>query len=144
MNGTCTFYGINNGTYDYFYDDFHILIIGGPQFCQGNFPYNYTTDVNSSPRIDIALCGVPRPIVQAEFIGQKLNVLSTTVNSYIHNYTLEVPQLNPTACGKELIVTITGYNDALTDKIKIYVSNCKYELFVDQIFKALIRKNIIC
>ena len=81
--------------------------------------------------------------MQAEFIGQKLNVLSTTINSYIHNYTLELPQLNPTACGKELILTVTGYNDALTGKFKVYESKCKYKLFVDQIFKALIRKNII-
>ena len=139
LNETSTFYGINNITYDDFYDDFHILFIGGPQFCQGNFPRKYTIDVNSSSKINIVLCGVPQPIVQAEFIGQKLSVLSTTVNSYIHNYTLELPQLNPTTCGKELTVTVFGYNGTLTDKTKIYVSNCKYE-FVDPIFKALIRK----
>ena len=127
MNGACTFYGINNETCDDFYGDFHILIIGGPQFCQGNFQRNYAIDVNSSPRIGIVLCGVPPPIVQAEFIGQKLIVRSTTLNSYIHNYTLKLPQLKPAAYGKELIVTVVGYNDTLTEKIKIYVSNCKYE-----------------
>ena len=131
LNRICTFYGINSGAYDDFYDDFHILIIGGPQFCQGSFQRNYTNDVNSSPRIDVVLCGVPVPIVQAEFIGQKLNVLSRTVNSYLHNYTLELPQLNPTVCGKELTITVTGYNGTLTDKIKIYMSNCKYDYCVD-------------
>ena len=84
-------------------------------------------DDNSLPKINIVLCGLPQPAVEAEFVGQKLKVLNTTVNSYTYNYILELPWLTQIACGKELIVTTTGYNGTLTDKINIYVSNCKYD-----------------
>ena len=81
--------------------------------------------------------------MQAEFIGQKLNVLSTTINNYTHNYTLELPQLAQKACGKQLTVTTTRYNGTLTEKIKIYMSKCKYGYYVHLNFEALVYKNII-
>ena len=94
-------------------------------------PSNETFDDKSSPRINITLRGVPPPVVDAKFLGLDLKVQSTTVNSYTHNYTLELPQLTQTACGKELTVTATvtatGYNRNLTAKMKIFVRNCKYD-----------------
>ena len=127
-----------------FYSYFDILLIGGPEICHGNLSSNYNFDDNSLPRIGIVSCGVPQPVVQAEFFGQKLNVLKTTINSYTHNYTVQLPQLTQTVCGKELIVVATGYNGTLTSKIKIYVNNCKYDYYVDLVFKALINKNTVC
>ena len=76
--------------------------------------------------------------MEAEFIGQKINVLSTTVNNFTHNYTLKLPQLTQKACGKQLTVTATGYTVTLTEKIKIYMSKCKYEYYVHLNFKALV------
>ena len=89
-------------------------------------PSNGTFDEKSSPRINITLCGVPPPVVEAEFLGLKLTVVSKRVNSYTHNYTLELRQLTKTACGKELTVTATGYNRNLNEKMKILLKNCKY------------------
>ena len=70
-----------------FYIDTNALYLGGPDFCHGGFPSNFTFDDNSSPRILITLCGVPQPVLQGKFIGQKLIVKYTTVNSYTHNFT---------------------------------------------------------
>ena len=95
-------------------------------------PNNDTFDDSSSPRINITLCGVPPPIVVGEFLGLNLTVRSTEVNSYTHNYTLELPPLTQRVCGKELTltatVTATRYNGNLTRKMKIFVKNCKYDL----------------
>ena len=104
-----------------------ILHLGGPEFCQGDLPSNDTFDEKSSPRVNITLCGVPPPVVAAEFLGLKLAVVSTAVNNYTHKYTLELPQLTKTVCGQELTVTATGYNRNLSDKMKIFVKNCKYD-----------------
>ena len=111
-----------------------ILHLGGPEFCQGDFPSNDTFDEKSSPRVSITLCGVPPPVVEAEFLGVKLTVVNKTIDSYTHNYTLELPQLTKTACGEELTVTATvtatGYNRNLTEKMKIFLKNCKYHYYM--------------
>ena len=116
--------------YVYLYVDIDVLYLGGPEFCQGGFPSNFTFDDNSSPIIVITLCGVPQPLVVAEFAGQKLKVIKAALNSYTHNFTLVLPQLTQTQCGRILEVTATGYNDALTDKTKIFLKNCKYDFYV--------------
>ena len=117
-------------TFAYFYVDIDVLYLGGPELCQGGFPSNFTFDDNSSPKINITYCGVPQPKVNAEFIGEKLNVVNTTVNSYTHDYTLELPRLDQTVCGKELTATATGHNGTITDKIKIFLKNCKCGYYV--------------
>ena len=110
--------------------DFHIYIdvlyLGGPQLFQGGLPAYYSFDDNSSPKINIIVFGVPQPIVEGEFIYQKLNVLNKSINTYTHNFTLELPQMTQKACGKELTVIATGYNGTLIEKIKVFVENCKY------------------
>ena len=121
-----TYYGACDGIYI----DFDILHIGGPVFCRGDFPSNYTADDTTSLRIDIVLCGVPQPEVHADFIDQTLKVVNTTINSYTHNYMVQLPRLTQAKCGKELTVTATGQNRTLTDKTKIFVKNCKYDSYV--------------
>ena len=116
--------------WDAFCVDFDILHIGGPEFCWSDFPSNYTVDDNTSLKIGIVLCGVPQPKVQAEFIGQALKVADATINSYTHYYTLEVPQLTQTQCGKELTVTASGNDKTLTFNTKIFVRNCKYDSYI--------------
>ena len=116
--------------YDNFYAYIDILYLGGPEFCHGAYPRDFTFDDNDSPRINITLCGVSAPVVQGEFIGQKLNVQNTKINSYTHNYTLELPRLTKKTCGKELTVKTTGCNGLLTEKTKSFVKKCKYDYFV--------------
>ena len=112
-----------------------MLHLGEPEFCQGKLRSNYTFDVNSSPKINITLCGVPQPDVQGDFNAKKLTVLKDKVNSYTHNFTLLLPRLTQTVCGKELILTATGYNNiSITDKTKINVRNCKYDYCLYLIF----------
>ena len=43
---------------------------------------------------------------------------------------VELPRLTQAKCGKELTVTATGHNNTLTDEIKIFVKNCKYDSYV--------------
>ena len=86
---------------------------------------NYSFDDNSSPRINIILCGLPEPVLKAEFLGRRVNVLNTAVNYYTFRYTLELPRVRQIACGKDLTVTAAGYNGTLTKKTKIFVRNCK-------------------
>ena len=117
-----------------FYIDFNILHLGGPDFCQRDLPSNDTFDDSTSPRINIVLCGVPQPVVQAEFIGQKLIALNRTINNYKHNYTLELPRLTQTVCGKELRVTATGHNGTSTKNVQVFVRNCKYDYYVQSFF----------
>ena len=100
--------------------------LGGPHYCQHGFPATYSFDDNSSPRINITLCGVPQPLVQGVFSDQNLTVLSRTVNRYTYIFTLQLLLLTQTACGKELTLTSTGYNGTLTKKCKIFVETCKY------------------
>ena len=115
----------------YFYVDIDVLYLGKPEFCQGGFPSNFTFEDNSSPRIVITLCGVPQPLVEAEFAGQKLNFIKGALNSYTHTFTLELPLLTQTKCGRELQVTATGHNGtSITDKTKIFLKNCKYDFYV--------------
>lgn len=86
-----------------------------------------TFDDNSSLKINLIVCGVPRPVVEGKFIGKTLNAQNATVNSFTTNYTLELPQLTQTTCGKELTITATGLNDkSITLKTKIFLRNCKY------------------
>ena len=118
-----------------FYVDFDIFHIGGPEFCWSDFPNNYTADDKTSLNIGIVLCGVPQPEVQAEFIGQALKVTDATINSYTHNYKLELPRLTQTACGKELTVTASQNNNTLTFNTKIFVKNCKYESYLHLSFR---------
>ena len=103
------------------------LHLGRPKYCQDYLQSSYTFDVNDiSPTINITLCGVPQPVVEGHFIGKTLIVTSSTVNDYTFNYTLQLPQLEQAACGKELTITAKGYNGTLTNKTKIFVKNCKY------------------
>ena len=107
------------------------LHLGGSVFCQGqSLPSNFTFDDYSSPRISIVLCGTPQPTVEGEFIGQKLNILNKTIDSYTHNYTLQLPRLTQISCGKELTVTAIGCNGVIANKTKVFVKNCKYEYYV--------------
>ena len=53
-----------------FFVDVNVLHLGGPEFCQGVFPSNFTFDDSSLPSIIIALCGVPQPVVTGKFAGQ--------------------------------------------------------------------------
>lgn len=117
-------------TYAYFCIDINVLYVGGPDHCKGRFPSNFTFDDGISPRINIILCGVPQPVVQAHFIGQKLDIVNVTINSYTHNFTLQLPQLTQTTCGRELTVKATGFNGTLTDETKIFLRNCKYDYYV--------------
>ena len=68
---------------------------------------------------------MPEPVLKAEFLGLKVNVLNTAVNNYTYSYTLELPRVRQFACGKDLTVTAAGYNGALTKKTKIFLRNCK-------------------
>ena len=119
---------------DNFNIDIDILHLGGPEFCQGDFPNNYTFDENNSPRINKILCGVPQPVVEAEFTGKTVHVQSARVNTYTHNYTLLLPKLTQKTCGGELIVTATENNKTLTRKVQIFIRNCKYNYYVNFIF----------
>ena len=103
--------------------------LGGPELCQDCFPSNFTFDENSSPRINVTIYGAPQPKVQAEFNGQVINVRNETLNTYTHNFTLELPRLTQAACGKELKMTITGNNRTLTNKTKIFPKDCKYAYY---------------
>ena len=94
----------------------------------GDFPSIFVFDDNSLPRINITLCGVPQPEVRPEFTSRILTVLSKPVNNYAHTYTLELPRLTQTTCGRELIVTAVGHSSTLTKKIKFFVENCKYAI----------------
>ena len=127
----------------YFYIDIDVLYLGGPELCHGGFPSNFTFDDNISPSISITLCGVPKPVLQGKFNGQKLNVIYATVNRYTHNFTLQLPLLAETACGRELQVTATGYNGTLIDITKIFVWNCKYDYHV-HLFLVLSHSSSIC
>ena len=115
--------------------DFDVLHLGEPEFCQGKLRSNFFFDVNRSPKINITLCGVPQPDVQGDFNAKKLTVLKAKLNSYTHNFTLQLPRLTQTVCGKELILTATGYNNiSITDKTKIKVRNRKYDYCLYLIF----------
>lgn len=103
------------------------LHLGRPEFCQGSLPSNLTFDDNSSPRINIVLCGTPQPTLEGEFIGQKLNIFNMTIDSYTHNYTLQLPKLTQISCGKELKVRAIGNDGVIADETKVFVKNCKYE-----------------
>lgn len=113
--------------------DIDILHLGGPELCQDNFPSNFTFDDKRSPQINITLCGVPQPKVQGTFNRQNLSVLGTTVNSYTHTFTLQLPQLTQTECGKELTIIATENNHTLTYQTKIFVENCKYDYYIHYI-----------
>ena len=118
-----------------------ILHLGRPEFCQGNLPSNFTFDDNSSPRINVVLCGTPQPTVEGEFVGQKLNILYMTIDSYTHNYTLQLPRLNQISCGKELTLTAIGNNGVIDDETKVFVKNCKYEYYVHVILALSLFSN---
>ena len=113
-----------------YFVDIKLLFLGGPELCQGNFQSNYTFDDNSSPIINVTLCGIPRPVVQVIFIDEKLDVLNTTVNTYTHIYALQIPRLSQRTCGKELTVIATGHNGILTKKTKIFIGSCKYDRYI--------------
>ena len=108
----------------------NILHLGWPEFCQGSLPSNFTFDGNSSPRINIVFCGTPQPTVEGEFTGQKLNILNVTIDSYTHNYTLQLPRLTQISCGKELTVRAIGNNGVIADETKVFLKNCKYVYYV--------------
>ena len=77
---------------------------------------------------------MPEPVLKAQFLGVRVNVLNTTVNRYTFNYTLELPRLTQIACGKDLTVTATGHYDALTKTTKILVKDCKFVYFIHLFF----------
>ena len=104
----------------YFHIYIDALYLGGPQLFQGGLPAYYSFDDNSSPKINIIVFGVPQPIVEGEIIYKKLNVLNKSVNTYTHNFTMELPQMTQKACGKELTVIATGYNGTLIEKVKSF------------------------
>ena len=110
-----------------FYVDLDVLHLGGPELCQDSFPSNFTFGENSSPRVKITLCGVPKPEVEGKFIDQKLTASYGMVSKYTHDYKLQLPLLTQMACGKELAITATakGRNDTLNLRTKIFLENCK-------------------
>ena len=106
------------------------LHLGRPEFCHGSLPSNFTFDDNSSPRVSIVLCGIPQPTVEGVFIGQNLNTLNKTIDSYTHNYTLQLPRLTQISCGKELAVRAIGNSSVIAVETKVFLKNCKYEYYV--------------
>ena len=109
--------------------DIDNLHLGGPQFCHESFPSNITFDDEGSPIIKITLCGVPVPKVEWKFSGRKVSVLNEKINSYTHNFTLELPQLRKIDSGKELTVTASGHNGILNKTTKICTGNCKFDYY---------------
>ena len=53
-------------------------------------------------------------------MGQNINVIDTTVNSYTNSFILQLPQLIQNACGRELQLTTIVYNGTSTYKTKIF------------------------
>ena len=74
--------------------------------------------------------------MKAEFLNLRVNVLNTTLNRYTFNYTLELPRFMQNGCGKDLTLTVTGNNDTLTKKTKIFVRNCKSDPYICLLFSS--------
>lgn len=108
----------------------NILHLGEPELCHG-FQSNFTFDGNSSPKINITLCGIPQPKVEAKFLNLNLNVKNETVSSCKHDYTLQLPQLTQAECGKVLTVKASNKIGTLTSTTKIFVDNCKYHYYIN-------------
>ena len=87
-------------------------------------PKSFIFDENSSPRIIITLLGVSQPKVKGELMGQKINVIDATVNSYRNSFILQLPLLTENACGRESQVLTIVYNGTSTYKTKI--CKCDY------------------
>ena len=49
-----------------------------------------------------------KPETQAELINQEIIVLNETVNSYTHNFTMQIPRLVETVGSKGLSTNATG------------------------------------
>ena len=58
-------------------------------------------------------------------MGQKINVIDATVNSYTNSFILQLPLLTENTCGRQPQVTTIGYNGTSTCKTKIIVKICK-------------------
>ena len=68
------------------------------------------------------LRGVSQPKVKGELMGQNINVIDTTVNSYTNSFILQLPQLIQNAYGRELQVTTFVYNGTSTYKTKSFLT----------------------
>ena len=64
-----------------------------------------------------------------------------TIDSYTHNYTLQLQRLNQMSCGKELTLRAIGNNGVIDDETKVFVKNCKYEYYVHVILALNLFKN---
>ena len=73
---------------------------------------------------------MPQPNVQGEFNGLTLTAQNATVNTYIHNYMLQLPTLTQKVCGNKLTITATGHNGTLTFKTEIFLKDCKYDYYI--------------
>ena len=58
-------------------------------------------------------------------MGQKINAIDATVNSYTNSFILQLPLLTENACGREPQVTTIVYNGTSTYKTKNSVKICK-------------------
>ena len=87
---------------------------------------NYTFGSNVTPVVNFTLCGVPAPNVtwwlHKDYTGY---VSREKIDSYIYEYSIQLPKLTQKTCGRQLVLKATGYN--MTERTSTaFVTDCKY------------------
>ena len=87
--------------------------------------YNFSNGT-VTPVINVTLCGVPTPNVTWRFHdGGAVAAIPKEFNGYKYNYSLVLPRLGQDTCGRELLLSVAGYNK-INRTVKVFLDSCKY------------------
>ena len=87
---------------------------------------NYTFGSNVTPVVNFTLRGVPAPNVTWWLHKNYAGYISREqIDSYMYEYSIQLPKLTQKTCGRQLVLKASGYNKS-ERTTTVFVTDCKY------------------
>jgi len=100
-----------------FGSEIKLIVQGGPIFCADQIPATRTYNENATPAISVTVCGIPKPTVTWKLGASSLPggvSINSSTQSHGYDYSITLPNLTPSMCGKQLLLQADGYSGKVT------------------------------
>jgi len=100
-----------------FPSEIKLIVRGGPIFCADQIPAIQSYHENTSPSIAVIVCGIPKPTVTWSLGTSSLPggvSTNSSTQSHGYDYSITLPNLTPSMCGKPLLLRADGYSGKIT------------------------------
>jgi len=108
---------VKDGKVTEFVSEIKLIVQGGPIFCADQIPATRTYHENATPSISVTVCGIPKPTVTLKLGSSSLPVgesKNSTSQSHGYDYSVTLPNLKPSMCGKQVLLQADGNSGKIT------------------------------